>query len=82
MILYCQQNQNSFQDILRVKDQRIEELEEALRESVSITAERELAIAQQKQVCQQMEQRLNAYKEQLNQLQGQYNNVTTQVIIS
>jgi hypothetical protein len=46
------------QDVLRVKDQRIEELEEALRESVSITAERELAIAQQKQLAQQMEQRV------------------------
>ena len=48
------------QDVLRVKDQRIEELEEALRESVSITAERELAIAQQKQLAQQMEQRVSA----------------------
>lgn len=33
---------------------RIEELEEALRESVSITAERELHVAQQKQMNQQL----------------------------
>lgn len=33
---------------------RIEELEEALRESVSITAERELHVAQQKQINQQL----------------------------
>ncbi|VDP17279.1 unnamed protein product, partial [Onchocerca flexuosa] len=33
---------------------RVEELEEALRESVSITAERELHVAQQKQLSQQL----------------------------
>lgn len=32
----------------------MEELEEALRESVSITAERELHVAQQKQLSQQL----------------------------
>lgn len=48
-----------FQDNLRKKDDRIEELEEALRESVQITAEREMVLAQEesarshaeKQVC-------------------------------
>ena len=48
-----------FQDSLRKKDDRIEELEEALRESVQITAEREMVLAQEesartsaeKQVC-------------------------------
>lgn len=48
-----------FQDSLHKKDDRIEELEEALRESVQITAEREMVLAQEesarthaeKQVC-------------------------------
>ncbi|XP_064417751.1 ELKS/Rab6-interacting/CAST family member 1 isoform X2 [Latimeria chalumnae] len=35
------------QDTLRQKDERIEELEEALRESVQITAEREMVLAQE-----------------------------------
>uniref|UniRef100_W5NIW1 ELKS/RAB6-interacting/CAST family member 1 n=1 Tax=Lepisosteus oculatus TaxID=7918 RepID=W5NIW1_LEPOC len=35
------------QDTLRQKDNRIEELEEALRESVQITAEREMVLAQE-----------------------------------
>ena len=35
-----------FQDSLRKKDDRIEELEEALRESVQITAEREMVLGE------------------------------------
>lgn len=35
------------QDTLRQKTERIEELEEALRESVQITAEREMVLAQE-----------------------------------
>lgn len=35
------------QDSLRQKTERIEELEEALRESVQITAEREMVLAQE-----------------------------------
>lgn len=34
-------------DTLRQKSERIEELEEALRESVQITAEREMVLAQE-----------------------------------
>lgn len=37
----------SLQDSLRQKEERIEELEEALRESVQITAEREVVLAQE-----------------------------------
>ena len=37
----------SMQDSLRQKEERIEELEEALRESVQITAEREVVLAQE-----------------------------------
>lgn len=37
------------QDSLRQKEERIEELEEALRESVQITAEREVVLAQEEQ---------------------------------
>uniref|UniRef100_A0A8C9VVF2 ELKS/RAB6-interacting/CAST family member 1 n=1 Tax=Scleropages formosus TaxID=113540 RepID=A0A8C9VVF2_SCLFO len=40
-------NESSQQDSLRQKDDRIEELEEALRESVQITAEREMVLAQE-----------------------------------
>ncbi|XP_075870886.1 ELKS/Rab6-interacting/CAST family member 1-like isoform X4 [Nelusetta ayraudi] len=40
-------SENSQQDSLRQKAERIEELEEALRESVQITAEREMVLAQE-----------------------------------
>ncbi|XP_065715990.1 ELKS/Rab6-interacting/CAST family member 1 isoform X1 [Patagioenas fasciata] len=46
-----------FQDNLRKKDDRIEELEEALRESVQITAEREMVLAQEESA------RINAEKQ-------------------
>ncbi|NXC13939.1 RB6I2 protein, partial [Corythaeola cristata] len=46
-----------FQDNLRKKDNRIEELEEALRESVQITAEREMVLAQEESA------RINAEKQ-------------------
>ncbi|XP_054480564.1 ELKS/Rab6-interacting/CAST family member 1-like [Anoplopoma fimbria] len=44
-------NESSLQikDSLRLKEERIEELEEALRESVQITAEREVVLAQEEQ---------------------------------
>ena len=38
---------NVLQDSLRQRDERIEELEDALRESVQITADREMVLAQQ-----------------------------------
>uniref|UniRef100_A0A914V8H4 Uncharacterized protein n=1 Tax=Plectus sambesii TaxID=2011161 RepID=A0A914V8H4_9BILA len=47
---------------------RIEELEEALRESVSITAEREMAIAQHRQLNQQLQMQINDYKSQMSDL--------------
>uniref|UniRef100_A0A673W2W1 ELKS/RAB6-interacting/CAST family member 1a n=1 Tax=Salmo trutta TaxID=8032 RepID=A0A673W2W1_SALTR len=40
-------SESSQQDSLRLKTERIEELEEALRESVQITAEREMVLAQE-----------------------------------
>ncbi|XP_060891094.1 ELKS/Rab6-interacting/CAST family member 1-like isoform X2 [Labrus mixtus] len=40
-------SESSTQDTLRLKSERIEELEEALRESVQITAEREMVLAQE-----------------------------------
>lgn len=49
-----------FQDNLRKKDDRIEELEEALRESVQITAEREMVLAQEESA------RINAEKQVCN----------------
>ncbi|MFH4975057.1 hypothetical protein AB6A40_001766 [Gnathostoma spinigerum] len=47
---------------------RIEELEEALRESVSITAERELHIAQQRQLNQQLTQQLVESRREISEL--------------
>ncbi|KAI4900804.1 hypothetical protein NFI96_026034 [Prochilodus magdalenae] len=38
---------SKYRDSLKLKDERIEELEEALRESVQITAEREMVLAQE-----------------------------------
>lgn len=49
ILIACKRKQNIFflQDSLQQKDERIEELEEALRESVQITAEREMVLAQE-----------------------------------
>lgn len=50
----------------------VQELEEALRESVSITAERELALAQQKQQVALLEARMGQYRDQLGSVAKQY----------
>ncbi|PAV56456.1 hypothetical protein WR25_06776 isoform B [Diploscapter pachys] len=50
---------------------RIEELEEALRESVSITAEREMHLAQQKHLLQQCSQQLADTRRELGELKQQ-----------
>uniref|UniRef100_A0A0M3JSU2 RING-type E3 ubiquitin transferase n=1 Tax=Anisakis simplex TaxID=6269 RepID=A0A0M3JSU2_ANISI len=47
---------------------RVEELEEALRESVSITAERELHVAQQKQLNQQLALQLSESRREIAEL--------------
>lgn len=47
---------------------RVEELEEALRESVSITAERELHVAQQKQLNQQLVLQLSESRREICEL--------------
>lgn len=47
---------------------RVEELEEALRESVSITAERELHVAQQKQLNQQLAVQLSESRQEICEL--------------
>ncbi|CAJ0566937.1 unnamed protein product, partial [Mesorhabditis spiculigera] len=47
---------------------RIEELEEALRESVSITAEREVHLAQQKHLMHNISQQLNDSKREVQEL--------------
>lgn len=46
------------QDSLRHKEERIEELEEALRESVQITAEREVVLAHEEQARTQAEKQV------------------------
>ncbi|KRZ71740.1 Lysine-specific demethylase 8 [Trichinella papuae] len=68
-----------YQAVLMHKDRRIEELEEALKESVSITAEREMAVAQQKLNSQRAEQRIAACKDQLKTLQEQYDELSLQL---
>lgn len=49
-----------FQDSLRQKEERIEELEEALRESVQITAEREVVLAQEEQARVKSQKQVHA----------------------
>lgn len=49
------------QDTLRQKEERIEELEEALRESVQITAEREVVLAQEEQARTQSEKQVLSF---------------------
>uniref|UniRef100_A0A6Q2ZQ41 ELKS/RAB6-interacting/CAST family member 1 n=1 Tax=Esox lucius TaxID=8010 RepID=A0A6Q2ZQ41_ESOLU len=70
-------NESSQQDSLRQKDERIEELEEALRESVQITAEREMVLAQEETARthaeKQMEELLAAMekvKQELDSMQA------------
>uniref|UniRef100_A0A915J0N6 Uncharacterized protein n=1 Tax=Romanomermis culicivorax TaxID=13658 RepID=A0A915J0N6_ROMCU len=63
----CRENEEvakTFQTNLHKKNQRINELEEALKESVSITAEREMVIAQQKRACEILEEKIRMYREQ------------------
>lgn len=48
------------QDSLRQKEERIEELEEALRESVQITTEREVVLAQEEQARMQSEKQVTS----------------------
>ena len=43
---------------MRQRDDRVEELEEALRESVKITAEREMVMAEQESKIQQTEMKV------------------------
>ncbi|VDK62049.1 unnamed protein product [Onchocerca ochengi] len=56
---------------------RVEELEEALRESVSITAERELHVAQQKQLSQQLATQLTECRRELNELRRHVKKLTS-----
>uniref|UniRef100_A0A0R3S6M3 Myosin_tail_1 domain-containing protein n=1 Tax=Elaeophora elaphi TaxID=1147741 RepID=A0A0R3S6M3_9BILA len=56
---------------------RVEELEEALRESVSITAERELHVAQQKQLSQQLAAQLTECRRELNELRRHVKTLTS-----
>lgn len=51
-------SESSHQDTLRQKSERIEELEEALRESVQITAEREMVLAQEESARSLQEKRM------------------------
>ncbi|XP_031719323.1 ELKS/Rab6-interacting/CAST family member 1 isoform X2 [Anarrhichthys ocellatus] len=51
-------SESSQQDTLRQKSERIEELEEALRESVQITAEREMVLAQEESARSLQEKRM------------------------
>lgn len=46
------------QDDIHAKDERIEELEEALRESVRITADREIAVAEGEMKLKKAEERV------------------------
>uniref|UniRef100_A0A5S6R692 Myosin tail domain-containing protein n=1 Tax=Trichuris muris TaxID=70415 RepID=A0A5S6R692_TRIMR len=70
---------SEYQALVMHKDKRIEELEEALKESVSITAEREIAVAQHKQLCHQLEQRSAGQKAQLKALQEQVDQLGAQL---
>ncbi|XP_077325040.1 ELKS/Rab6-interacting/CAST family member 1 isoform X12 [Lithobates pipiens] len=58
------------QDVMHQKDDRIEELEEALRESVQITAEREMVLAQEESArinCQKQVEELMMAMEKVKQ---------------
>ncbi|XP_042268616.1 ELKS/Rab6-interacting/CAST family member 1-like isoform X2 [Thunnus maccoyii] len=67
-------SENSQQDTLRQKSERIEELEEALRESVQITAEREMVLAQEEAARslqeKQMEELLGAMEKVKQELES------------
>ncbi|XP_033997783.1 ELKS/Rab6-interacting/CAST family member 1-like isoform X2 [Trematomus bernacchii] len=67
-------SESSQQDTLRQKSDRIEELEEALRESVQITAEREMVLAQEESARslqeRQMEELLGAMEKVKQELES------------
>lgn len=61
--------------IMRQRDDRVEELEEALRESVKITAEREMVMAEQETKIQQREMKvyeLSAELDKMNAIQSDH----------
>ncbi|XP_034541405.1 ELKS/Rab6-interacting/CAST family member 1-like isoform X2 [Notolabrus celidotus] len=67
-------SESSQQDTMRLKSERIEELEEALRESVQITAEREMVLAQEEAARslqeKQMEELLGAMEKVKQELES------------
>lgn len=48
-----------FQSMVKEKTNRLEELEEALKESVSITADREMVLAQQTQTINKLQKQVD-----------------------
>ncbi|XP_038054549.1 ELKS/Rab6-interacting/CAST family member 1-like isoform X3 [Patiria miniata] len=62
---------HQLQTFVRQRDDRIEELEEALKESVSITADREMILAQQTQTISNLQRQIDNLKRELEQVKKQ-----------
>ncbi|XP_074645524.1 uncharacterized protein LOC141901878 isoform X5 [Tubulanus polymorphus] len=56
-------------NIIKQNEERIEELEEALRESVQITAERELAVAEHQNQLEDLQEKINAQQSEIDTLE-------------
>ncbi|XP_071810135.1 ELKS/Rab6-interacting/CAST family member 1-like isoform X4 [Asterias amurensis] len=62
---------SQLQSFVKQRDDRIEELEEALKESVSITADREMVLAQQTQTITNLQRQIDSLKRELEQVKKQ-----------
>ncbi|XP_071961337.1 ELKS/Rab6-interacting/CAST family member 1-like isoform X6 [Antedon mediterranea] len=67
------------QQLMRHKEDRIEELEEALKESVHITADREIMIEQQQYNIRHLEKQVDGYIKELEKSRKQLSNVDNEL---
>ncbi|CAF1468597.1 unnamed protein product [Adineta steineri] len=73
-----QEQQQQFELAINKKQQRIEELEQAVRESLQITTEREYAMTQQKRKVENLEKQIKTLQNEIEHLRTE-NNEQTQI---
>ncbi|CAF3974583.1 unnamed protein product, partial [Rotaria sp. Silwood1] len=74
------EQEQQYELILNKKQQRIEELEQAVRESLQITTEREYAMTQQKRKVENLEKQIKTLQNEIEHLRTE-NNEQSQIIL-
>lgn len=72
------EQEQQYEMVLNKKQQRIEELEQAVRESLQITTEREYAMTQQKRKVENLEKQIKTLQNEIEHLRIE-NNQQTQI---